>query len=506
MVFSFCRSCLTQLRQAPRSVPSWPTALPRGPAFHTTAGRYESPLTRKKTRAANARVDVPKYRVPSSAKMKKKKRPTERSRPPAFGERKALRKRIVLSNPNALEVEGMPELTEQTMVDSRLRGTVVGLPVPMIDQLRAVQAFKPSQGWSIFRRPGTVMRRETLEMGRLFDSISGEGEGQGTVVKKVITGARKSGKSVHLLQAIAMGFTNKWVVITVPEAKELVDATTSYAPLSEDSPLYVQNEATAALLSRTITANGQVLRKLHVSLTHSVLPAAKPGMTLEDLAKIGVQDPASSWRVFQALWAELTATSAAPGLESHFTPRPPLLVTVDGLAHWMTETEYFGPDLKRIHAHDFVFVRHFLSLLKPGKDKAVLPNGGAIIYSTSTSNNPHVYSFDIALKQVAARHAGVDPSTSEFPQPEPYSYVDSRVLEALESTKPTVAKEGMLQVQTLGGLTRDEARGFLEYFARSGLLRESITDEWVSEKWTLAGGGLIGELERIGRRARLPAA
>jgi hypothetical protein len=35
------------------------------------------------------------------------------------------------------------------MVDSRLRGTVLGLPVPMIDQLRAVQAFKPKQGWTL---------------------------------------------------------------------------------------------------------------------------------------------------------------------------------------------------------------------------------------------------------------------------------------------------------------------------------------------------------------------
>lgn len=143
----------------------------------------------------------------------------EKSRPPAVGERKALRKRIVLSNPNALEVEGMQELNGETMVDSRLRGQVLALPVPMIDQLRAVQAFKTSQGWSIFRRPGTVLRRETLEMGRLFDNISGEAAGSRTVVKKIITGQRKTGKSVHLLQAMAMGFTKEWVVITVPEGE-----------------------------------------------------------------------------------------------------------------------------------------------------------------------------------------------------------------------------------------------------------------------------------------------
>lgn len=147
----------------------------------------------------------------------KKKKPVDRPRPPPVGERKALRKRIVLSNPNALEVQGMQDLTEETMVDSRLRGTVLGLPLPLIDPLRAVQAFKPKQGWSIFRRPGTVVRRETVELGRQFDMISGEGEDKGKVVKKIVTGVRGAGKSVHLLQAMAMAFTKKWVVFTVPE-------------------------------------------------------------------------------------------------------------------------------------------------------------------------------------------------------------------------------------------------------------------------------------------------
>jgi small subunit ribosomal protein S29 len=45
----------------------------------------------------------------------------------------------------------------------------------------------------------------------------------------------------------------------------------------------------------------------------------------------------------------------------------------------------------------------------------------------------------------------------------------------------------------------------MEYFARSGLLRENINDEWVGEKWSLAGGGVVGELEKLGRRLRVMA-
>lgn len=192
-------------------------SIPSGPlvtaAFHTTPPRPANPMLRKSRNLEGP----PKYREAKSARMKKRK-PVERSRPPAVGERKALRKRIVLSNTNALEVPGMQDLSEETMIDSRLRGSVVGLPLPMLNQLTAVQAFKPTQGWSIFRRPGTVLRRETLEMGRLFNRI-GDGEEKGKVFKKIITGVKGSGKSVYLLQAMAMAFLKNWIVVNVPERK-----------------------------------------------------------------------------------------------------------------------------------------------------------------------------------------------------------------------------------------------------------------------------------------------
>lgn len=218
MASSWCWNCLSRLRPTPRALLTPPSATPRisSAPFHSTAVHYAQPAKKK----GNS-LTVQKHRQSTSLRRKKKK-VTERSRPPAVGERKALRKRIVLSNPNALEIEGMVDLSPETMVDSRLRGTVVGLPPVMIDQLRAVQAFKPKQGWSIFRRPGTVLRRDTIEMGRLFEQISGEGDNaqKGKVVKKIVTGMKGSGKTVHLLQAMAMGFMKKWAVITIPDGKK----------------------------------------------------------------------------------------------------------------------------------------------------------------------------------------------------------------------------------------------------------------------------------------------
>jgi small subunit ribosomal protein S29 len=80
--------------------------------------------------------------------------------------------------------------------------------------------------------------------------------------------------------------------------------------------------------------------------------------------------------------------------------------------------------------------------------------------------------------------------------PEPYRKVDQRVLNMLGGSEETT-------VQTLRGLSRDEARGLLEYFARSGILKESITEAAVGEKWSLSGGGVVGEMANLGKRVRV---
>lgn len=274
----------------------------------------------------------------------------------------------------------------------------------------------------------------------------------------------------------------------------------AYAAIEDSNPLkYVQPTATSALLTRTVDANRELLASLKVSQKHPSLKMLKPSSTLEDLAKLGFTDPAVAWRVFQALWTELTATAPAAGLEKDFQPRPPMLVTVDGLAHWMTESAYRSAEHKPIHAHDLIFVHHFLSLLKEGES---LKNGGLLLYATSCSNNPNPEGLKIALDRLAARQAGISASSPEFPQLPAYSDADPRVVDFFHPAEKAVSP---LELQTLGGLTRDEARGFMEYFARSGLLREIINDQWVSEKWSLSGGGIIGELEKFGRRVRATA-
>lgn len=150
------------------------------------------------------------------------------TRPPAPGERKAIRKRIVLSNTNALEVPGLKELSKENNTDEAIKSKVMALPDEIVDSLRAVEAFKVNQGWSFFRKPATLIRQETFEISKLMDEITIKAtdkrlEGndiedkRGRTIRRIIYGERAAGKSVLLLQAMSMAFLKGWIVINIPE-------------------------------------------------------------------------------------------------------------------------------------------------------------------------------------------------------------------------------------------------------------------------------------------------
>lgn len=160
-------------------------------------------------------------------RMKKKPIPKASGKPPMPGERKALRKRIVLSNTNAIEVEGMQDLSRE-MIDSMMKATaegtapevvgkVVGLPGTMVDSLRASEAFKTTQGWGLFRRPAVLVRKEAMD---ITEGMVSTAEKKKESYALVIDGAKGTGKSIMLLHAMATAFARGWIVLNIPEGKE----------------------------------------------------------------------------------------------------------------------------------------------------------------------------------------------------------------------------------------------------------------------------------------------
>ncbi len=53
-----------------------------------------------------------------------------------------------------------------------------------------------------------------------------------------------------------------------------------------------------------------------------------------------------------------------------------------------------------------------------------------------------------------------------------------------------------VEVQRLGGLGKVECRALMEYWAKSGIVKGRVGVTEVAEKWGIAGGGVVGELER----------
>lgn len=199
--------CLRCLARPWTSIP--PPATLR--VFSTSAPLSANP-PKKKAVAAK-----PTSRQGKTLRLAKGKRTTT-GRPPAPGERKAARKRVVLSNTNALEVQGLQDLTDASANVAALeaaQGRVLGFTNESVDALRALEAFKPTQGWSLFRRPASLVRRQTVELARDIERIAAAD--QPVTVRKVLFGERGSGKSVLLLQSLAVAFLRGWLVLNFPE-------------------------------------------------------------------------------------------------------------------------------------------------------------------------------------------------------------------------------------------------------------------------------------------------
>jgi small subunit ribosomal protein S29 len=272
--------------------------------------------------------------------------------------------------------------------------------------------------------------------------------------------------------------------LTVGIAQYLVNAHTEYGPLPGSNPLqYTQDTYTANFLQQILKANGDVLEKFNV-ITDPKLPLVLPtNPTLKQLVQLGVVNPESSWPVFTALWQELQQ----PG-------RPPIMFALDGLSHVMRESEYISAQLKRIHAHDLSLIRHFVDHLSGQKS---LANGGIILGAISQSNAPASPALDHAVKVAEA----LQQNSENLPRWNVYKKVDERAVDALKDLQDP-QKTG-LDVLHVGGLSKEEARSIMEYYAESGMLKHTVNDSFVAEKWSLAGMGNIGELERASVRLRL---
>ncbi|CAD6441511.1 8f4ebdc5-09fd-4852-8a71-ab544154fde7 [Sclerotinia trifoliorum] len=474
MASSGCWKCLSrpntsQLIQANHATLRLPVTVAATAGFSTSAVVYKNPLGLKPK--GPGAFGQSQARGGKTLKIKKKPPPVRTGKPPAQGERKALRKRIVLSNTNALEVE-LEDLGLENVGSEKLVTKVVGLSGSTVDSLRASEAFKVTQGWNLFRRPALLVRQESLICVKLLEEAQAEKKTE----RLVVDGGRVSGKSLMLLHAMASAFIKGWIVLHIADTQELVNACTEYAPIPDTTPtLFSQNTYTAAWLERIGKANEAVLDKLSLSQEHSLPIPVQENISLLRLCELGAREPDYSWPIFQAFWKEITAEG-----------RPPVLMSLDGLQWIMQNSLYRNADFELIHAHDLAVINHFVQYLSGEKS---LPNGGAVLAATSRSHAPISRSMDLAILQQMDRQ-----SEQELTERDPFEKkYDEKADKALQN----------MQVMWLNGLSKKESRSIMEYWAQSGVLRQRVDEKTVTEKWALAGNGIVGELERGALKMRI---
>ena len=112
--------------------------------------------------------------------------------------------------------------------------------------------------------------------------------------------------------------------------------------------------------------------------------------------------------------------------------------------------------------------------------------------TSAAGDNPRVPTLDYCVAKeeadAVAKRDGKKEGEGDV-QPDPWAKYDERVLKVF-------VEKGGVEVDRLGGLSREETRGLLEYWARSGVFPRDIDAERVGREWTVSGGGVVGELER----------
>lgn len=255
-------------------------------------------------------------------------------------------------------------------------------------------------------------------------------------------------------------------------AQELTNAVNDYAPIRKDTTtLWTQNTYTAAWLGQIAKANDAVLSNFRVKIEHNLPIPIPEDTTLTRLCELGARDPDVAWPVFQAFWSEITKE----GL-------PPVMMCLDSLSYVMQDSLYRAPDYSLIHSHDLTIVKHFMEHMS---GSAPLPNGGAVLAATNRSHGPISKSLNLCIAQAKDRQRKV-------------AAKDRVMRDPFERRYDTRAEEGLkgIEVMDLKGLSKTEARGLMEYWAQSGVLRSRVDEETVAERWALSGNGVIGEIQR----------
>ncbi|KAK6538143.1 37S ribosomal protein S23 mitochondrial [Orbilia ellipsospora] len=175
------------------------------------------------------------------------------------------------------------------------------------------------------------------------ESVAAKKEVQDTTSRQaanyIITGKAGTGKSILLLQAIVTAIRRKWLVMTIPNAHDVVIGTTSYE-INPETGRYVQRDYISKMLGKIGKANSEILLEAKVKdavqIGNTDIAAGESLMMIVDA---GSSSSEHSYEAFVALLAELEKPGA-----------PPVLFTLDNLDYALRqESGYKTPEFEELY-------------------------------------------------------------------------------------------------------------------------------------------------------------
>lgn len=312
-------------------------------------------------------------------------------------------------------------------------------------------------------KPRALVRKQTLEV---LDALDKSKEGnKGT--RLMLDGARGSGKSVLMAQAVAYALDDGWVVISVPRAVNLINSSTEFT-YSAQHKAYVQPEATKTLLEAVLKVNGASLKQIKTSESVTMDGGKlEEGTTLEALIKRAVEDttsPTSRQTLLEAVFKTLANQTEKP-----------VLVAVDDAQSLFRTTLYRDPDFIRLESFELGLPRSLLSLLTA--PSYALQRGAFLsAFSTTHTEFPTPPELSIALAEKKGEK------------------IMTQAINAYTQTNPqhldhaTAALKGAEVVDTSKPLSKEEAGELFKQLKEERRCWSAVNDELFLEKLVESSG------------------
>ncbi|KAF8159956.1 mitochondrial ribosomal death-associated protein 3-domain-containing protein [Crassisporium funariophilum] len=267
---------------------------------------------------------------------------------------------LPLFEPKALKTSDIVGKAAEFALDKNDPFYVFGLPRKMLLEFR------------LMTKPTTVVRGVTKESIELLQSAKDKSS---LDTRVVFTGRAGCGKSFLLLQAVEHCVAQKWVVIYIPRAVNLVNSTTTHA-YDIRTQTYLQPTFSFQTLQRMLTVNDVALRKLTLQTSLQLEKREVPaGTSLAELIEIAINDRSRS-----VAQAPLILETVMRALEEQ--TRYPVLFAVDDFQSLYGKSKYRDPHFETIHSYHLSLPRMMLEYAS-GRRKF---NKGAFVGAISCSD------------------------------------------------------------------------------------------------------------------------